>query len=93
MSVIKLGDKRPVPFKQRLKESSFVGDPNFLPPITEQQSVKPQYGVDVNPDTGGIVIMLGLIPPFEVPKDTAIQLALLLLKRAGVDVGLDDGKK
>ncbi len=45
------------------------------------------YGVDRQND-GNVVIRLGMVPPFEVPAETAIKLACLLLKQAGATVDL-----
>jgi hypothetical protein len=45
------------------------------------------YGVERR-DNGNVVITLGMVPPFEVPAETAVKLACLLLKQAGAAVDL-----
>ena len=52
--------------------------------VEDEESVDGDYGVGRRGDE--VVITLGPIPPFRVPKDTAIKLAALLLKQAGCDV-------
>jgi hypothetical protein len=47
------------------------------------------YGVERKAD-GNIVITLGIVPAFEVPADTAVKLAMLLLKKAGMQVEIGD---
>lgn len=47
----------------------------------EQQGV---YGVST--ENGDCIISLGPVPPFRIPKDVAIKLAMLILRRCGVEV-------
>lgn len=42
------------------------------------------YGVST--ENGDCIISLGPIPPFRIPKDVAIKLAMLILRRCGVEV-------
>jgi hypothetical protein len=49
-----------------------------------------EYGVERRTN-GNVVITLGMTPPFEVPAETAVKLAMLLLKHAGADVKLENG--
>lgn len=46
-----------------------------------------EYGVERTPS--GIRINLGMVPAFEVPRATAIKLALLILRKCGVSVNVN----
>lgn len=52
--------------------------------------IEPDYGVS-NDDQGNVVLELGAVAPLSLPRDSAIKLALLILKRAGVEVDLGQG--
>lgn len=47
----------------------------------EQQGI---YGVST--EAGDCIISLGPIAPFRIPKDVAIKLAMLILRRCGVEI-------
>lgn len=77
----------------KLKDRLLYGDlrnwPSPAQPdaVEDEDSVDGDYGVGKRGDE--VVISLGAIPPFQVPKDTAIKLAALLLKQAGCQVAVD----
>lgn len=50
------------------------------------------YGVTSGAN-GSVVLRLGAVPPFELPRDAAIRLAMLILKHAGVEVDSGNEKQ
>lgn len=89
MSVIKM-QRRPGGFKDRLKNDSFLGDPNYPPPVGPNVAGTPfDYRVSKDEITGKVVLHLGSIQPFAIDPHSAAKLAMLLLKYAGNDAAVN----
>ena len=79
-----LQDKRAdvVTLAQRRERLLNARTPPVVPiSVPEAEGV---YGVST--EGGDCVISLGTIPPFRVPKPVAVKLAMLILRRCGVEV-------
>lgn len=60
---------------------------NARTPAVVPMSVPEQEGVyGVSTEGGDCVISLGPIPPLRIPKAVAVKLAMLILRRCGVEV-------
>lgn len=57
---------------------------NARGPVISKDETDGTYGVSTEGDD--CVISLGPIPPFRIPQSTAIKLAMLILRRCGVEV-------
>lgn len=75
-----------VSMAQRRERLLNARTPQVIPiSIPEQEGV---YGVSI--EGGDCIISLGLVAPFRIPQDVAIKLAMLILRRCGVEV-VNDG--
>lgn len=48
--------------------------------------IEPVANYGVSTEGGDCVISLGPVPPFRIPKVVAVKLAMLILRRCGVEV-------